>query len=54
MKSRAALLIPAMPRPGPSLWQNGRRRRERYPLAPDATRDLDSLAAVSRHTLRGR
>jgi hypothetical protein len=25
------------------LWQNRRGRWERYPLAPDATRDLDSL-----------
>ena len=27
------------------LWQNRRERWERYPLAPDATRDLDSLLA---------
>jgi hypothetical protein len=25
------------------LWQNRRSRWERYPLAPDATRDLDAL-----------
>ncbi len=27
------------------LWQNRRERWERYPLAPDATRDLDALLA---------
>lgn len=27
------------------LWQNRRNRWERYPLAPEATRDLDALLA---------
>ena len=28
------------------LWQTRRGRWERYPLAPDATRDLESLLAA--------